>query len=468
MKRAPTLSKQLDDIQGVLSSGFGWLTSSRFWLLTIEDEAAARAWLAGLLGSGLVISSRQALEGKNSGIGEAVAVAFSFAGLTKLGLKETTAHPFPTPFRSGMGSKLREELMRDKPRDKWTWSDIEGTKRQAVHIVVANWHTPGTALKMKLPDLPAFSKITIVENRPCSFRDGKLYEPFGFRDGVAQPVIRGLRPEAGENAARVIKDAGEFYEDRLTAPGEFVVGYRNEYDELTYSPDVKNWSTSGMANDPDGRFTLNGSYLAIRQIEQKVAAFRELEAKCPRHQRPSIGERLMGRCKDGLPLSWQGDRTNVSDSKADAFRFRVDDADGFTCPKGAHIRRSNPRDSLGADIRSSIKAAKLHKLLRRGRPYLEQAKGEAPATEGLFFIACNADIERQFEFIHQRWIRNFRFGNLHQEDDPVVGRPESTKKFTIPRLPTGDQVSFAALTETLGGGYFFLPGIRALQFIASQ
>ena len=467
MSRSPILSEQLCDIQGVLSSGFGWLTDSRFWLLTIgegnESQALARAWLADLLHSGLVVSAKRALKWRDAQIREAVAVGFSFAGLTRLGLEETSEHPFPTPFRSGMGSKLREGLMRDTPRGQWRWSDSKDSGDQIVHIVVANWCMKDAKPGMPPPDPRAFSRITLVDNRPGTFRaDGKLYEPVGFRDGIAQPVIRGLRSEDSGN--RVRKDAGVFYEDRVTAPGEFVVGYRNEYDELTYSPDVVNWTKSRRANYPGGRFTLNGSYLAIRQIEQKLDKFRELEAKYPNPNGPTIGERMMGRGKNGLPLSWKGSRTvAVSDSKADAFRYRVDDANGFICPKGAHIRRANPRDSLGSDEQSSLQAAKLHKLLRRGRPYRE----EAADKDGLFFIACNADLERQFEFIHQRWLRNVRFGNLHHEDDPVIGDPAPRcKHFTMPGLPTGDEVSFAALTETLGGGYFFLPGIKALEFIA--
>jgi porphyrinogen peroxidase len=253
----------------------------------------------------------------------------------------------------------------------------------------------------------------------------------------------------------------------VIAPGEFVVGYRNEYDELTYCPDLENWTKSGRATHPGGRFTLNGSYLAVRQIQQEVEAFEALQAASGQ----AICEKLMGRSKDGLPLSWKGDRSKpVSDSRADAFRYQVEDANGFMCPKGAHIRRMNPRDSLGVDVKSGITSSKLHRLLRRGRPYLEESedKDKDKPKQGLFFIACNADLERQFELIHQRWMRNFRFGNLHHEDDPVVGSSAQPKKFTIPGLPSGDEVSLAALTRTLGGGYFFLPGIKALEFIVEH
>ena len=121
MSPAPILSQQLCDIQGILNSGFGWLTDSRFWLLTIRDghEDQAREWLSKLARSNLMVTAKRVLEGKkNVPIDEAVAIAFSFAGLAKLGLRETGKHPFPTPFRRGMGSALGESLLRDTPRQQ--------------------------------------------------------------------------------------------------------------------------------------------------------------------------------------------------------------------------------------------------------------------------------------------------------------------------------------------------------------
>jgi putative iron-dependent peroxidase len=130
------------------------------------------------------------------------------------------------------------------------------------------------------------------------------------------------------------------------------------------------------------------------------------------------------------------------------------------CPKGAHVRRANPRDTLGVDVPSSVKSSKLHRLLRRGRPYRE-----ASGRQGIFFIACNADLERQFEFVHQRWLQNPRFGTLANQDDPIVGSQSCPKIFTIPGTPSGNEVSLQHFTTTLGGGYFFLPGLKALDFI---
>ena len=465
MKHAPRLSEQSHDVQGMLKSGFGWLKSSRFWLLTIRDgrEDQARAWLARLVDSKLVVSAKCVAKGKTksktegktepeASIGEAVSVAFSFAGLKKLGCTEAETHPFPTPFSSGMGSALRQDLLRDAPRDDWRWSDVEGASgRQTVHILVAQWWVLDATARMEEPD-PAVFMVETVENNPCSFADGQLREPFGFRDGLAQPVIRDLRDEEGATPQQARKDAGKLYEDRVVEPGEFILGYRNEYDELTYCPNVNEWPQT------EDRFTLNGSYLAVRQIEQYVDAFKQFEAA---NGQPTC-EKLMGRRKDGMPLGWQG--PPGSNSAADAFRYRVEDANGFVCPKGAHIRRSNPRDSLGIDVPSSIKSSKLHRLLRRGRPYRE--KTETGHREGIFFIACNADLERQFEFIHQRWLQNPRFGTLEKQDDPIVGSQAGGKSFTIPGSPSGGEVTLASFTGARGGGYFFLPGIAALKFIA--
>ena len=118
-------------------------------------------------------------------------------------------------------------------------------------------------------------------------------------------------------------------------------------------------------------------------------------------------------------------------------------------------------------MRGTQRRSNLHRLLRRGRPYLEIAE-DKKKREGLFFIACNADLERQFEFICQRWLRNFRFGDLHHQDDPVVGSPAWAKTFTMPGLPSGGEMFLTALTRTLGGGYFLLPGITALRFIVKH
>ena len=473
---AAHLAQHFDDIQGMLRSGYGWLQDSRFWLLTIRDgqENAARAWLAEFVQSGVIANAKDVEKSKKNPLERAAAIAFSFSGLTKLGCVEDDIYPFPTPFRSGMGSDARVLLLRDNPR-AWRWSDVDGDRGDAVHVLIAEWTKRGVGPIISRPDETIFSAIQI-DNDPCSFqklegdKEEKLREAFGFRDGLAQPVIKGLRQDDSGRLLRSEKDkdkkeADALFDDRVVQPGEFILGYRNEYDELTYCPDVKGWGRSGLAKHPGGRFALNGSYLAVRQIEQDVEAFdafREANGQ-------DVCNKMMGRQDNGWPLAWKYDADNSkTDSELDAFRYRVDDANGFICPKGAHIRRVNPRDTLGVDVQSSITSTKLHRLLRRGRPYCEDSDGET--RKGIFFIACNADIERQFEFVQQRWARNPSFVNLHA-DDPLVGSSDPQafpKALSLPGLPSGGEVSLANFTTTLGGGYFFLPGLAALKFIVGE
>ena len=66
--KVPHLSEQLGDIQGMIGTGYGWLYSSRFWLLTIRDgrEDDARKWLSRLVQSGLVVSAADVRKSRES------------------------------------------------------------------------------------------------------------------------------------------------------------------------------------------------------------------------------------------------------------------------------------------------------------------------------------------------------------------------------------------------------------------
>ena len=467
--QAPQLSDQLCDIQAILGTGFGWLTSSQFCLLTVRDPTLAKAWIASVQASNLLLSiealNSQGDELKEK-VTEAVALAFSFDGLTALGLAETSESPFPTPFRSAMGSSLRKVLMRDDAREHWRWADrIESGSSQPVHVLVAHWWKTGAARQMPEPDPVAFT-VRRVDGCPSFLLPSGMFEPFGFRDGVGQPVMYGLRVASEAKAAAAANSGADDPMDRdsLIAPGEFILGYRNEYDELTYTADVNGWRGSNPTVPAGARFTLNGSFLAVRQIEQNVDEFKAWSAG-------AVGlanaEKLIGRRRDGhgTPLGWTAPGPPASDALADAFRYRVADAEGFACPHGAHVRRANPRDSLGHDVGSSIRSSKLHRLLRRGRPYREMVDGVE--RQGIMFIACNADLERQFEFIYQRWLQNPRFAKLEAENDPLLGTGCAPPAFSMPGLPAGDSVSLPSFTTSLGGGYFFLPGLKALEYIQS-
>jgi deferrochelatase/peroxidase EfeB len=93
---------------------------------------------------------------------------------------------------------------------------------------------------------------------------------------------------------------------------------------------------------------------------------------------------------------------------------------------------------------------------------------------GLNFICLNANINRQFEFVQNAWLASTKFNGLADESDPLTGNrlplPMGlvTDRFSLPqengvvrrlqRVP--------AFVIVRGGGYFFLPGVRALRFLA--
>ncbi len=130
-----------------------------------------------------------------------------------------------------------------------------------------------------------------------------------------------------------------------------------------------------------------------------------------------------------------------------------------------------------------IASTRFHRLLRRGRAYgelltPEQAiKRDAPAkASGLQFICLAANISRQFEFVQTAWMVGPKFGGIQNETDPLLGNREPMpdgKATDTFRMPTTDGPArcvygLPRFVTVKGGAYFFMPGIRALRYIAGS
>jgi len=94
---------------------------------------------------------------------------------------------------------------------------------------------------------------------------------------------------------------------------------------------------------------------------------------------------------------------------------------------------------------------------------------------GVLFFCINTDISRQFEFVQQMWINNPKFSGLYTDRDPLIGSnrdlsiPEEQEpwRMTIPRQPVRRRLAeLPRFVSVRGGGYFFLPSISALYFLA--
>jgi Dyp-type peroxidase family len=272
-------------------------------------------------------------------------------------------------------------------------------------------------------------------------------------DGISQPILQGSR------------DAERYPESvHLTALGEIVCGYRNADGEESAAPALKGCTDFGR----------NGTYLVLRQLAQHVSEFWRFVYRASnasganaKETAEALAAKVVGRWPDGTPLP---PYTSRDDNE---FGF-AEDPHGYGCPLGSHIRRANPRDAF---INTNLPAANpltlnRHRVLRRGRSYGAKADDPLHATggRGLFFMALNSDIERQFEFIQQNWINNPAFSGLRDERDPLVGDHDAgggCPGFTIPALPAPARVvGLRRFVTVKGGQYFFLPGFKALNYLA--
>ena len=96
------------------------------------------------------------------------------------------------------------------------------------------------------------------------------------------------------------------------------------------------------------------------------------------------------------------------------FNYKHMDPHGYAAPLGSHIRRMNPR-------------------------------------------AQNV------------WANDRNFHELGNEHDPIIGTQDGTLENKIPKRPIRKKITgLPAFTTVKGGAYFFLPGLKALRYLAKS
>jgi Dyp-type peroxidase family len=445
----------LHDIQGLVARGYGNLPEARFLLLSIRDPDAARGWLATV----------PVTRGDERPDDAAVNVAFTSAGLERLGLPGDTLRLFSNEFFAGMTTPHRRRILGDTGPDApeaWDWGGPAGPPVHALLLLYAK-----DTARLDGLDQPA-AGFEVVQRLHTSDLDG--FEPFGFRDGVSQPIVEGL---SKTGAPEVTVKAGEF-----------VLGYVNEYGLYTDRPLVDD-AAGVLPKDPQGSgrgdLGLNGSYLVVRQLRQDVPAFWRFvdeAAGGDPARRVRLAAKMVGRWPSGAPLVLAPDADVPALAEANDFAYHEHDPRGERCPIGAHIRRSNPRDSLdpAPGTSRSFDVNRRHRLLRRGREYgpplsIEDAiAGGDSAERGLHFMCLNANIQRQFEFVQHTWLNNPKFAGLYDDSDAVTAPSvPNGGTFTIPTAGVRERVTdVPRFVSVKGGGYFFLPGLSALRYLAGR
>ncbi|KAJ5102311.1 hypothetical protein NUU61_004533 [Penicillium alfredii] len=301
-------------------------------------------------------------------------------------------------------------------------------------------------------------------------------EHFGFEDEISQPQIRGLDPTPKKG------------EQRIIPPGWIFTGLDGDH-----------------AKQP--RWATEGSFLAFREIEEKVPEFhkfvRESSQKIPSFD-DGTGEKLaaylMGRWKNGSPIELDPDGTKPEYVFANNFDYKK----GHTlwkntkCPFAAHIRKMRPRSDLyvgnkntddadPAEVAVNHAETNSNVILRRSITFgpevdeVEEAQ-ETKKKRGIYFLCYQSNFRNGFNQLVTRWASNKTFApNTGIKGgpgiDPIISdrnRPDRSEGyFSIYQKPDDPdpyklQFQFASWTDQRGGEYFFTPSIEALKTKLSE
>ncbi len=453
----------LDDIQGMLTLGYSNLYQTAYVSLKVLDNSAAKTWLKQQLP--LVDSANHQVKTSRT-----VHFAFAAKGLLALGMKEENLSSFPLPFREGLNTEHRTRILGDygeNDPNNWNWGSNNAEEILMI-MHAASDDDLDRFIQEQREGIELNGGLEIVRViRGFLPEDNK--EPFGFHDGISQPVIKGSGKPGPKHD--------------IVATGEFLLGYPNEHNQISFSPIIEveqgEMSLLPKSNLFHGKHDLgmNGSFMVFRQMEQDVDGFWKAMEEKTLNEDGSINEeakirlaaKCIGRWPSGASLVEYPDKDPGGDQHCDDFGYAETDPDGLKCPFGSHLRRNNPRDTLrwyGKE--QSLKITKRHRIIRRGRTYRENDK------TGLLFICFNADYELQFEFIQHVWANNNQMRHLTNDVDVIIGMPgegnphNDKRQFTVENSPVKEYYSgWDQFVTIKGGAYYFFPSITALNYITT-
>jgi Dyp-type peroxidase family len=438
MNAKSTVALELDDIQAGALQPRPAPYAGSYQILRLDDRHAGRELLRRLIP---YLDSVASFDPKSP---VSLAVALSFQGLKALGVPKESLASFPPEFQQGMAARASElgDVGKNAPEH---WEKPLGSRD--LHLVVVGL-APDTArleeairhAREAVRDLPGV--VPIWQQDVHSSAD--LRNMFGFADGIAHPAVEGSGIP-GTNA----------YEEPLKA-GEFVLGYEDEIHSISQIPQPE-------------VLRRNGTYAVFRKLHTRVAAFRQLlrQRAKNRSEEEWLASKIVGRWPSGAPLALAPDKDDpglgADPKRNNAFMFG-DDPRGLKSPFGSHVRRMNPRDSI------IIGVPRLHRMIRRGTNYGPPLPPEVQEDDGidrgLLFAFVGAHLDRQFEFIQKEWANDGKFIGAPVEKDPLVSS-SGEREFTIPKQPIRLHLKgLPAFVVNRGGEYCFMPGLRALSWLA--
>jgi Dyp-type peroxidase family len=435
---------ELDDIQHFLLTRPP-AKAAHYAFGTFRDASQGRRWLAGLIDKVGCGTSASLLGPPES---RWVTIAFTCNGLRALGVDDASLATFPEEFRQGMAARaaILGDTGTNHP-DHW----VGGLASPDLHAIIILFArdvderkrcvTEYQQYAAAFPGVEVLSTLEIEATPPFDY----AHDHFGYRDRLSQPAIEGTGDVPTPGSGAPLK------------PGEFFLGYTDEDGVIVPLPRPEILSR-------------NGSFLAYRRLEEHVGRFRQfLKQNGDTHEEQElVAAKLMGRWRSGAPLvlapKKDDPQLGADPQRNNDFNYAQMDPHGYAVPLGSHMRRMNPRDTASNMSR--------RRMIRRGGTYGPPLPEDAPddgAERGIAaFIGC-ASLVRQFEFAQNVWINDKSFHELRNERDPIIGTQDGTLEYKIPNRPVRKRiVGLPAFTTVRGGAYFFLPGIKALRFLAGS
>jgi Dyp-type peroxidase family len=379
-------------------------------------------------------------------------IAFSHAGLSKLGLKSDIKDEL---FKKGQ--KIEAISLGDPPDPhKATEPDWLPEFKETIDLIILVTGDNKERVEERVNRINKIfalgtetSCLKTVITLDGAVREGKEkgHEHFGYRDGISQPGIE---------AFGTLNPGQEAVPSGIALCG-------NHGDPLRHERPV--WS-------------LDGSFLVFRYLQQLVPEFDEfcnknpiVEAGVPPELGPALaGARMVGRWKSGAPIEVtpiKDDPVLADDPKRNNnFDFGGDNQD--KCPFAAHIRKANPR----ADLKT-LGGTLIHRIWRQGIPFgpevteEEHTHHKTAHSRGLYFVCYQSNIEQGFNFVQKAWSNTETFppkGLLFKSGfDPIMGLNGRNPRNMFDSKAAGKDLKLPInWVVPKGGEYFFAPSIKAL------
>jgi len=493
----------VDDIQGMIVPGYR-KPAQNLLHFRITDVASARSWL-GSLGNQLASTAETQKQhrrfktltarfGREPRRFNAVfrGCAISASGLRQLVGAQAVAAFADEPFKVGLAS--RSGTLGDPPTGPGSpaqWIIGGSVNPIDIMVVVAGDEErrveDATEALLQEAAANGLSNIHLDRGRE-RLADQAGHEHFGFKDGISRPALRGRNSEADDDFVEARETVAPDYGGSNTLPfagpgrpllwpGQILFGYDEQAQD---QPEIPAAATTHSGPD----WAANGSFLVFRRLRQDVAAFNTfLETSAaflnqqgwqPPLTAEKLGALLVGRWRSGTPIMVSPAQDAGEDLATNDFGFnqartiqdrsgpiqQPADADGLICPRGAHIRKVNPRD-LTTD-RGQASRTLLKLLLRRGITYDLSLTGAPELADkndrGLLFLAFQRSIEDGFEFLMKTWVRRAERPESDAGHDPILSSRGNGRFIKLHNNENGFNLTIpGGWVLPTGGEYFFMP-----------